>query len=139
MKRELSLYEIAILTRAAPARLLGLADRGHLGVGAAADIAIYRDQADREAMFSTPLAVLKDGAPIVRDGRITATPAGGVHFVEPDYDRSIERELQDYSDTYLALAFRHATIGKDELCDCCNRGGRLLPTACLAPGAHRAG
>jgi hypothetical protein len=36
--RELTLDEIAILTRAAPARLLGLADRGQLGVGAAADI-----------------------------------------------------------------------------------------------------
>ena len=32
--REYSLYEIAILTRAAPARLLGLGDLGHLGPGA---------------------------------------------------------------------------------------------------------
>ena len=45
--RELSLYEIAILTRAAPARLLGLPDRGHLGVGAAADIAVYRERCRR--------------------------------------------------------------------------------------------
>src|SRR5207237_9566741 len=50
--RELSLYEIAIMTRAAPARLLGLADRGHLGPGAAADVAVYRWQADAEAMFT---------------------------------------------------------------------------------------
>ena len=32
------------MTRAAPARLLGLADRGHLGPGALADIAVYDDQ-----------------------------------------------------------------------------------------------
>jgi formylmethanofuran dehydrogenase subunit A len=76
---------------------------------------------------------------VARDGRITATPVGGVHFVEPDYDRSIERELEDYSDKYLALAFRHATIGKDELCDCCNRGGRLLPAECHRPEARDAG
>ncbi len=134
IKRELSLYEIAILTRAGPAKLLGLKDRGHLGVGAAADIAIYRDEPDREAMFSRPLCVFKDGDLVARDGRITAVPTGGVHFVEPDYDTSIERDLEAYSDKYLALAFRHATIGKDELCDCCNRGGRLLPTECVAGG-----
>ncbi|HYS13615.1 MAG TPA: formylmethanofuran dehydrogenase subunit A [Burkholderiaceae bacterium] len=139
IKRELSLYEIAILTRAAPARLLGLKDRGHLGVGAAADIAIYRDEPNREAMFASPLCVFKDGELVARDGRITATPTGGVHFVTPDYDRSIERELEDYSDKYLALAFRHATIGKDELCDCCNRGGRLLPAECRPPEARDAG
>jgi len=38
--RELTLREIATMTRAAPARLLGLTDRGHLGAGAAADIAV---------------------------------------------------------------------------------------------------
>ena len=49
--REYTLTEIAIMTRAAPARLLGLIDRGHLGPGARADIAIYRPQADLAAMF----------------------------------------------------------------------------------------
>jgi len=34
IKREYSLYELAITTRAAPAKLMGLPDRGHLGVGA---------------------------------------------------------------------------------------------------------
>src|SRR3546814_7206268 len=52
--REYSLYEIAILTRAGAARLLGLHDRGHLGTGAAADITVYTDDADREKMFSKP-------------------------------------------------------------------------------------
>ena len=33
------------MTRAAPARLLGLADRGHLGPGALADVAVYRRHA----------------------------------------------------------------------------------------------
>jgi formylmethanofuran dehydrogenase subunit A len=47
--RELSLQEIAIMTRAGPARLLGLKDRGHLATGAAADIAVYREQAARRA------------------------------------------------------------------------------------------
>src|SRR6202008_3142485 len=38
--REYNLDEIAIMTRAAPAKLLGLTDRGHLGEGGLADIAV---------------------------------------------------------------------------------------------------
>jgi formylmethanofuran dehydrogenase subunit A len=73
--------------------------------------------------------VFKDGELVARKGRIVATPAGGTHYVEPEFDRSIERTLEDYSDHHLALNFRHAAIGRDELCSCCN-GGRLLPAAC---------
>lgn len=128
--RELSLYEIAIMTRAAPAKLLGLKDRGHLGVGAAADIAVYRDNADREAMFSQPEYVFKDGALVSRAGRITSVTTGGTHFVAPDYDRSIEAVLRKHLAAHGSVNFDHIAIGHDELCSCCN-GGRLLPTACF--------
>ena len=128
--RELSLYEIAIMTRAGPAKLLGLKDRGHLGVGAAADIAVYREDADREAMFSTPDYVFKDGTLVSRAGRITAVTTGGTHFVEPDYDRGIERTLRKHLAAHGSVNFDHIAIGHDELCTCCN-GGRLLPTACF--------
>jgi formylmethanofuran dehydrogenase subunit A len=132
--RELSLDEIAILTRAAPARLLGLTNRGHLGIGAAADIAVYRIDANREAMFSAPEHVFKDGVQVARAGRITATPVGGTHFVEPGYDRAIETTLRRHWRSHGSIHFEHAAIGKDELCRCCN-GGRLLPTACFSGGA----
>ena len=56
------------MTRSAPARLLGTKDRGHLGVGAVADVAIYREQPDKAKMFRAADRVLKDGKPIVRDG-----------------------------------------------------------------------
>ncbi|MDM0103499.1 formylmethanofuran dehydrogenase subunit A [Variovorax sp. J22R24] len=128
--RELSLREIAIMTRAAPARLLGLSDRGHLGQGAAADIAVYREQADREAMFSTPEFVFKDGALVARGGRIAAVPTGGTHFVEPEYDRGIEKTLRKHLAARGSVNFDRIAIGHDELCSCCN-GGRLLPAACF--------
>jgi len=128
--RELTLDEIAIMTRAAPAKLLGLRDRGHLAVGAAADIAVYRDQPNREAMFATPTVVLKDGAQVARDGRISATPVGGTHFVEVDYDRAIEKTLRRHWSGQGLIGFDRVSIGRDELCRCCN-GGRLLPSACL--------
>jgi len=41
LTREYSLNEIAIVTRAGQAKTLGLRNKGHLGVGADADIAIY--------------------------------------------------------------------------------------------------
>ncbi len=134
IRRELSLYEIAIMTRAGPARLLGLADRGQLGVGAAADIAVYREDADREAMFATPEYVFKDGVLVARRGRIEAVPVGGTHFVEPTFDRGIERTLAQYGREHLALSHRHAAIGHDELCACSN-GGALLP--CPLHGGRR--
>jgi formylmethanofuran dehydrogenase subunit A len=128
--RELTLQEIAVMTRAAPARLLGLKDRGRIGVGAAADIAVYREDANREAMFSKPEYVFKDGVQVARDGRITALPTGGTHFVEPGYDTSIEKWLRKQIDARGSLNFDHIAIGHDELCRCGN-GGRLLPLACF--------
>jgi formylmethanofuran dehydrogenase subunit A len=133
--RELSLAEIAIMTRAGPARLLGLKDRGHVGVGAAADIAVYREDANRETMFTAPDHVFKDGVRVARKGVITATPTGGTHFVEPVFDRSIEKLLEKYAHEHLAVAPRHMVIGHDELCRCCN-GGRLLPAACFDTAAN---
>jgi formylmethanofuran dehydrogenase subunit A len=133
--RELSLAEIAIMTRAGPARLLGLKDRGHVGVGAAADIAVYREDANRETMFTAPDHVFKDGVRVARKGVITATPTGGTHFVEPVFDRGIEKLLEKYAHEHLAVAPRHMVIGHDELCRCCN-GGRLLPAACFDTAAN---
>lgn len=135
IQRELSLNEIAIMTRAGPARLLGLKDRGHLGTGAAADIAIYREDANRETMFTAPEHVFKDGVQVARRGVITATPTGGTHFVEPAFDRGIEKLIGKYANEHLAVAPRHLVIGHDELCRCCN-GGRLLPAACFETSAN---
>ena len=75
--REYSLYDIAIMTRAGPARRsLGLMDRGHLGAGASADITVYDDLADSEAMFQTPLFVFKNGNLIVRNGKVVQDRGG---------------------------------------------------------------
>jgi formylmethanofuran dehydrogenase subunit A len=116
------------MTRAAPARLLGLRDRGHLGAGAAADVAVYREAGDVEAMFTRAAWLFKDGAPVVREGRVVATPVGGTHFAQPVFDAGVERALDDRP---LGVHKRYAVIGHDELCSCCN-GGRLLPSACEA-------
>ena len=83
MEREYSIYEIAIMTRAGPARILGLDNYGHLGDGAKANITIYRKQADIELMFAKPAYVFKDGIMIVKDGEIKQTVRGITHVVNP--------------------------------------------------------
>ena len=75
LQRAYTLSEIAIITRAAPARILGLGAKGHLGVGADGDVAIYRPQDDKEAMFARPSYVLKGGVVIARDGAIVTPPS----------------------------------------------------------------
>ena len=92
---------------------------------------MYREHADREAMFRTPEYVFKDGALVARAGRVMATPVGGTHFVEPGYDSGIERTLRrHWRRARRRSASTTSAIGRDELCRCCN-GGRLLPAACF--------
>lgn len=99
--REYTWPEIATMTRAAPARLLGLADRGHLAPGARADIAVYRPQADKAQMFRAPALVFKDGTLIARDGAIVAEHMGRVLHTAPGFDRAIDgRMAQFYDDIY---------------------------------------
>jgi formylmethanofuran dehydrogenase subunit A len=91
IKREYSMGEIAIMTRVAPARLLGLADRGHLGPGAVADVAVYRDQPDRARMFRNAEWVVRNGIAIVRSGRLQEPRFGKTLRVAPRFDPAIER------------------------------------------------
>lgn len=109
--REYSLYEIAILTRAGAARTLGLKDRGHLGVGAMADITVYTEQENKEAMFEKPDLVFKDGELVVRNGEVVKVVWGNVHTVKPEFDRvSIEAKLKPYFDEYLTMKMNNFII-----------------------------
>lgn len=118
--REYSLYEIAILTRAGPARSLGLKDRGHLGPGASADITVYFDKADREAMFTKPELVFKNGELIVRDGKVIKVVQGATHVARPEYDKAIEKPLKEYFDRYHTMRMENFKLSDDEIIE----GGR---------------
>jgi len=107
LSREYSLNEIAIITRAGPARLLGLPTKGHLGVGADADITIYTPDPDRSRMFSTPRYVLKGGTLVVEEGQLRRAPQGARHMVRPDYDPAIERPVREFMERYLTVSFEN--------------------------------
>jgi formylmethanofuran dehydrogenase subunit A len=102
--REYSLTDIAIMTRAAPARLLGLADRGHLGPGAVADVAVYRDERDRAKMFRAAALVFKDGELAVRDGAVTHYRWGRALNVRPERDRAIDQRMTRYYEGRFGLS-----------------------------------
>lgn len=108
--REYSLYEIAIMTRAGAARLLGLRDRGHLSPGAAADITVYTQMEDMERMFARPSLVFKDGQLVVREGEVVNIVWGNLHTVKPEYDAGIERRLHDYFDRYHTVSLDNFKI-----------------------------
>lgn len=105
LDREYTLGEIAIITRAGPARALGLKDKGHLGVGADADITIYEEHEDKERMFSAPRYVIKDGVMIIEDHEFRADREGRVLHVAPAYDSAIEGTLRPFFDEFYTIEF----------------------------------
>jgi formylmethanofuran dehydrogenase subunit A len=84
--REITLYELAIMTRAAQAKALGLKNKGHLGVGADADVAIFninpettdiaRKYKTARKAFKNAAYTIKDGQIVVKDGEVVGKADG---------------------------------------------------------------
>ena len=111
LSREYTLNEIAIVTRAGPARLLGLRHKGHLGVGADADVTVYTPDADQSRMFATPRYVVKGGTLVVEEGQLRRAPAGQRLHVRPAFDASVDRDLRRFFDQYATVSFDNYPVG----------------------------
>jgi len=98
LRREYTLAEIAAMTRAAPARLLGLPDRGHLAPGARADVAVYRPNKDVAQMFRAAALVYKDGDLVVRDGAVTHYRFGHALHVTAPVEAAMRQRMNRYYD-----------------------------------------
>lgn len=121
--REYTVEEIAIITRSAPARSLGLERKGHLAPGADADIAIYKIHPDKEKMFRFPTHVLKDGLVVFEDGQIKQSFKGRRHIVDPDASRELETELREDFDKYYTVELANfpvedAYVSRPEVIPC---------------------
>lgn len=103
--RRYTLFEIAIITSAGPARALGLSQKGHLGVGADADVVIYDEDADVAHMFSHPRYLIKGGEVVLEEGEIRHTVAGRGFVVQPTYDPGIEEYLRPLFQQYYTMSF----------------------------------
>ncbi len=100
IKREYSFYEIAIVTRAGQAKSLSLAQKGHLGIGADADVAIYninpelvdpsREYKTVRKAFENTAYTIKNGEIVAKDGKIAKQVRGKTFWVNPQLSSPIE-------------------------------------------------
>ncbi len=87
LEREYTLDEVAIMTRTAPAKLLGLSDRGQVSVGRLADLVCYQLKDDWEQTFAQARSVWKSGVEVVRDGQLIASaPTCSLAATTPSVD-----------------------------------------------------
>ena len=114
LDREYTLGEIAIITRAGPAQMLGLTDKGHLGPGAAADITIYTPDANQETMFELPRMVIKAGEVVVEQGEIRSAPTGDTLHVDVPYDRDVESDIQSWFEENYSVNFQNYGVDKND-------------------------
>jgi formylmethanofuran dehydrogenase subunit A len=123
LDREYSLYEIAVITRASPARILGLPHKGHLGVGADADVTIYTPSADRRAMFELPRYVLKGGRVVVERGEVREELFGRTLHVVPGYDEGALPDIKKWFESYYTIQFANYPVDEHYMA----HGGTAVP------------
>ncbi len=106
LERELDWNEIAVMTRAGQAKALGITGigKGHLGIGAEADIAVYPLKVDeidpsteyRRVIdgFAKTKWTVKRGRPVSRDGEILVHGENTTIWVDPKIrpERDISRD-----------------------------------------------
>ena len=113
IKREYDLEEIAIVTRSGPAKALGLKNKGHLGIGADADIAIYPLSEDKQKMFSCAAFVIKDGKVVFRDGNIEESFSGKAFGLDLAVKGELSKDLEEYFEQYSTIAFSNYGVEEE--------------------------
>ncbi|MFB3765275.1 MAG: formylmethanofuran dehydrogenase subunit A [Methanotrichaceae archaeon] len=111
IEREMDWNDIAIMTRAAPARILGLGDKGHLGIGADADISIYdikpeevdasKDHQIVKKALTKAKYTIKGGIVVSKMGEIKAAPEGRTYWVDASVPRTdMDRVMADLKEKF---------------------------------------
>ncbi|HEY4313755.1 MAG TPA: formylmethanofuran dehydrogenase subunit A [Pirellulales bacterium] len=115
LDREYTLNEICIITRAGPAKILGLTNKGHLGVGADADVTIYTPDANPETMFELPRYVIQAGRIVVEEGDVRDPVTGKSLYVSPEYDEDAERDIAAWFDEFYTIRFGNYPVDLEYL------------------------
>jgi formylmethanofuran dehydrogenase subunit A len=115
LTRQYTLSEIAVITSAGPARALGLAHKGHLGVGADADVAVYNESADVAHMFSYPRYVIKGGEVVIEEGELRNVVEGRGFAVKPAYDETVEAYLRPLFQQHYTMSFDNYPVAPERV------------------------
>ena len=111
LDREYTLEEICIISRAGPAKCLGLKEKGHLGVGADGDVTIYDMLDDKEQMFSAPRYVMKAGQLLIADHEFVSDYTDKkILRVAPEYDESIENVIKPFFDDFYSVSYKNYPV-----------------------------
>ncbi len=120
--REYNFHEVAIMTRAGTAQALGLTGKGHLGVGADADIAVYNvnpatinpstEYAAIERAFERTAYTLKAGEIVARNGEIVKPVQGGTYWadVQTREPREAASDLKQRFGEYWTVQYANYAI-----------------------------
>jgi formylmethanofuran dehydrogenase subunit A len=128
INREYTPYEIAIVTRAGQAKALGLKQKGHLGVGADADIAIYKIDPEQVDFSKKPKTVqkafkdtaytIKNGEIVAKNGAIVKSPYGKTFWINVKASPSIFEiapTLQQKFSEYYTVKYENYSVPEDHL------------------------
>ncbi len=117
LKRELSLYELAIVTRAGQAKALGLKNKGHLGIGADGDVAIYNINPETTDIakkyrtarraFRDAAYTIKDGKIVVKEGKVVLNVSGRTMWadVETEQKVKVDDDMRNRFKEYWTIEF----------------------------------
>src|SRR5579884_2987339 len=115
LDRQYTLSDIAVITSAGPARALGLAHKGHLGIGADADVAIFNDTKDIARMFAHPRYVIKSGEVVIEEGEIRQTVEGKGLLVRPTFDEKVESFIRPLFQQYYTMSFDNYPVEMERI------------------------
>ena len=127
--REYTFSEMAVVTRAGTAKALGLKQKGHLGLGADADVAVYNlnptkvDPSQEYRLVRKALKraafTIKDCRIVVKNGEIVEAPAGRTYWVDSEVSeglmRKVESEIRDTFTDYYTLQMDNYAMDDSEL------------------------
>jgi len=132
LDREYDWNEIAIITRAAQAKSYQLREKGHLGVGADADVAIYDIRPEEvdpskeydkvEKAFSATKYTIKGGEIVVKDGNIVKVVSGKTYWTNAEFDgyyELIEDDLKDWFANYYTVSLNNYGVSDVYLTNPC--------------------
>ncbi len=129
IEREYDFYEIAIATRAAQAKILGFKNKGHLGVGADADVSIYdlnpldvdpsKEPEKVVKALKRAYCTIKGGEVVVKEGEVVKHLYGSTFYVKPrveeDLFKTMLSEVEPKFKAWYSMSLSNYVIADHEL------------------------